>query len=540
MPRRKIPTKAELIRLQKLYKTDEKIAERLGNVTPHLVAYWRRKKNIPRHAFPKFSLEEVRDLWERFGDDYRCGLELGISKAAFYNWRRKYEIKSKPAFLKLEQLELNLDLAAKSTVRKSGNEERAIAGKVIARAAGVEKLEVGAEVDVEPDMSILHNDAAQVIEEFQKGDRNYIWNANRVMISLNNPLSTGDVNTAEASQLIREFARMQNIKYFYDLQGGAAQQLAVEHGHVLPGQLVFSTTCCSSAIGCIGCMGLQINVGQMADLWINEKIKVTVPPSIKIAVNGRLPGGTFAMDLALFIARMMDPEQIKGKAIEFHGSAISRMSIPERFTLAAAFAEMGALTAVCTFDSVTRRYLLRRARLPYRPALPDKNAIYEQNYEFNVEHLTPQIAAPHDINNVESAADIAGLAIDQVLIGGCSGGRFEDLRIAADILKGKKVHDNVRLFILPGSMGVYIDAIKKGLTRAFLETGAIVLNPGCITCSQVGATMLASGEKCLATVFDNGRGKMGSPEAEIYAATPATAAASAINGLITEPIGYIK
>lgn len=538
MPRRKIPTKVELIRLQKLYKTDEKIAERLGNVTPQLVAYWRRKKNIPRHSFPKFSFDEIRDLWERYGDDYRCGLELGISKAAFYNWRRKYNLKQKPSFLKLEQLELKLEGPLHAIGKRSSLERQSISQKIIMERAGCGRVEPGETIDVEPDLVVMYEDTFTVINEFQQNGLNFIWNPNRVVIALDHSCPADSVDMAEKHKRIREFARMQNIKYFYDVQEGICHLVVVENGHVLPGQLALGTARSISSLGSVGALAINTNVSSMTDIWSNGKISITVPHSIKILINGKFPAGTYAKDLILFIASKLEAEHIKGRVIEFYGATVTQMSMAERFTLTNLAIEMGASTAICSFDSAARRYMLRRTRMPYRPALADKNAEYEQTYEFNIDNLTPQAACPHAVNEVEAVANIENIPINQVVIGTCANGWFDDLRIAADILKGKKIHPDVRVLISPGSKAVYLEALKKGLLRAFVEAGAIVLNPGCGNCFGAGQGALAAGEKCLATSNNNSRGRMGSPGADIYLVSPATAAASAIKGLITDPTGY--
>ncbi|MFH2036513.1 MAG: aconitase/3-isopropylmalate dehydratase large subunit family protein [Candidatus Zixiibacteriota bacterium] len=540
MPRRKIPTKAELIRLQKLYKTDEKIAERLGNVTPQLIAYWRRKKNIARHSFPKFSIEEIRDIWERYGDDYRCGLELGISKAAFYNWRRKYNLKEKPAFLKLEQLELNLGIAQKSATANRSFDRRTVVQKILARSTGQDKVEPDEIIEVEPDLAVLYTGTAEIIRDFQKLGRNYLWNPNRVVIALNN-CSPQDMNkSAEDHKLIREFVKLQNIKYFYDLYDGVCHQNVVESGMILPGQLAFGTARSISSYGCIGAFASEVSPETMTSLWVDGKVETRVPHTVKIIVNGKLPESIYIKDLALFITNKLNSENIEGKAIEFYGTTISQMSISERFSLTNAAVEMGALTAVCSFDSVSRKYLLHRIRMPFRPALADKNAEYAQTYEFNIEQLIPQIACPGSLGNVRAVSELDGVRVDQIIIGTCASGRLDDLKIASDILKGKRIDSGVRVLISPASKSVYLEALKKGLIRSFLEAGAVVLGPGCGSCVGGGVGALAAGEKCLTTGNCNTQGRLGSLDSEIYIVSPATAAASAIKGVITNPTGYIK
>jgi 3-isopropylmalate/(R)-2-methylmalate dehydratase large subunit len=540
MPRRKIPTKAELIQLQKLYKTDEKIAERLGNVTPQLVAYWRRKKNIPKYSFPKFSEQEIRELWERFGDDYRCGLELGISKAAFYNWRRKYSLMEKPAFLKLEQLELNLGGPSRATRKKTHYGQQTISQKILAERAGLERAEVGQIVNVEPDLCVLQDCADQAIMKFQEIGLNYVWNPNRIVIVLDHHVPADSPALAEAHRRIREFVRRQNIKYFFDIFEGACHQVVVERGQILPGQLAVGTDGYITSYGCLGAFATGIDLVETAALWATGKIWMKVPPTIKIVVNGKPPRGVFAKDVILFIARKLTPRRAVYKAVEFYGSAISQMSISERFTIANMALELGAKAAICSFDSVTRRYLAGRTKMPYRPALADRDALYDESYAFNIGQISPQIACPDSFDHVESVSNVAGLPVNQVVIGSCTSGRLDDLRIAADILKDKKIHRDVRLLIFPGSRLVYLEALKKGLIRAFVEAGALVFSPGCGPCMGNHQGSMAGGERCLTTTnwnFDQGTG---APRAEVYIASPATAAASALKGVITDPTGFVK
>jgi len=539
MPRRKIPTKAELIQLQKLYKTDEKIAERLGNVTPQLVAYWRRKKNIPKHSFPKFSQQEISDLWERFGDDYRCGLELGISKAAFYNWRRKYGLKEKPAFLKLEQLELNLGGPSKNTGRKHNYGQQTAAQKILAEVAGVERVEAGEMIEVEPDLAMSNDNAEEVIKKFQEFGLSYVWNPNRVVIVLDHNAPVSTLAAAEGHRFIRDFVRRQNIKYFYDVNDGVSHQLVIEHGHILPGQFGVGTDSHTASYGSIGALAMSVGIEEMASIWARGKIWLKVPPTIKIIINGKMPPGVFAKDVVLFAAGKLTSKGADYRIIEFNGSAVSQMSVSDRFTMSNMAMELGAKAAICTFDSITRRFLSGRSKMPYRPAMPDKDAVYDATFEFNIDQLTPQIACPDRVDNVEPVTSRIGTPIDQVVIGSCTNGRFDDLRIAADIVKDKKIPSHVRFLIFPGSREVYLEALKKGVIRALVEAGAIIMSAGCGCCTGVHQGILAGGERCLATTNQNNKGQMGSPDSEVFLASPATAAASALKGVITDPTGYI-
>jgi 3-isopropylmalate/(R)-2-methylmalate dehydratase large subunit len=540
MPRGKIPTKAELIQLQKLYKTDEKIAERLGGVSAQLVAYWRRKKNIARHSFPKFSQAEIREVWERFGDDYRCGLELGISKAAFYNWRRKYNLKDKPAFLKLEQLELNLGGPSSGVGKKFNYGGRTIAQKIIAERAGQEKVEIGEKATIEPDLALTHDMASLVLKQFRESGLSYVWNPNRIVISLDQVSSTATSETAIAHKEIREFVKRQNIKHFYDIGEGVCHQLVIENGDILPGQLAVGTDNHTTSYGSIGAFATTIGLAEMAVLWSSGRLSMVVPQTISININGKVPRGVYARDIILFIARNLTASRVEGKAIEFYGSIVSQMSISERFTLSHLSMDMGAVTAICPFDSTTRRYFLGRTKMPYRPALADKDALYDETFEFNIDQIKPQVALPNDADKVVDVASLEGLPLNQIVLGSCANGRIDDLRIAADIIKGKRIHPDIRMMIYPGSRGIYLEALKKGLIRAFVEAGALVMNPGCGPCPGNYQTILAPGEKCLSTAARKTGPATDSAGAEVYLVSPATAAISAIKGVLTDPTGYVK
>ncbi|MEW5994345.1 MAG: aconitase family protein, partial [Candidatus Zixiibacteriota bacterium] len=365
-PRRKMPTKGELLQLQKLYKTDEKIGERLGGVPTYLVAYWRRKKGIPRHSQPKFSETEIRNLWERFGDDDRCGLELGISKAAFYNWRRKYGIREKPPFLKLEQLELSFPgfkIPSRAALLYG---KRTVSQKILARAAGREKVEVGELVVVEPDVVITHDDTGEVIETFKDTGAERVWNPGRIIVTLAQPVDrSGDGpdksgRPAVPRHAVREFVRRQGIRGFFDIHQGACHQVVLEQAEILPGQMGLSTDRFASALGAIAACTAEVDAREMAAVWASGKTWLHVPKTIRIDITGRRPRGVCATDVALSIIQRLGVKGAKDKAVEYYGSAVMQMNVSERAALAALAAEMGAANVMMPFESVTRRFFAGR------------------------------------------------------------------------------------------------------------------------------------------------------------------------------------
>jgi len=531
--KKRMPTKAELIQLQKLYKTDEKIGERLGGVPAYLVAYWRRKKNVPRHSMPKFSEREIRSLWERYGDDDRCGLELGISKAAFYNWRRRYGIREKPAFLKLEQLELAFPGVKTKSSSQSLWGHQTLAQKLLARGAKMEKIEVGQEIEVEPDIAVAQHDTAAVIEEFNRLGAEYVWNSAKIVLASPQAGGASGGKAAEDGHAISEFVRRQRLKNHLDYSLGYVTQVAIESGFLPAGGMAVGTNRESTAFGSLASLGTSIDPKAMARLWATGKAALTVPESVRVDVSGRRPRGVYAKDIGLAILNQMKDQDLTGKAVEFYGSAISQMSVSERFTLTSMAAASGAMAAICQFDSNTRRFLTNHSVSEYVPLMTDKNAVYKEMYQINIDHFTSQVACPGDAGEIKPLAEVEEVPISTVVIGTACNGRFDDLRIAADIIKGNKVNPGCRLLVYPASRAVYLESLKKGHIRILAEAGAMILPPGFGAHSRIP---LAEGERCLTTEcapLDPSAREL------VYVGSPATAAATAINAAITEPARYL-
>jgi len=536
--RRAVPTKGELLQLQKLYKTDEKIGERLGGVPAYLVAYWRRKKNIPKHSLPKFSEVEVRTLWERYGDDEKAGLELGLSKAAFYNWRRRYGIKEKPAFLKLEQLEFNFPGSRLSPYANNLYGKQSMAQKILARAAEREKVELGEIVAVEPDLVIAHGHAAEIIKRFREHNAEYVWNPTRIVLA-EDSFITGSLNSTLDKKGVPEFIKRQRIKAVYDFREGLGHQVVLEKGHVMPGQLALATDSLAGAYGALGTYATSTTVEQMADIWATGKAHLRVPETVRISISGRKARAVYARDIVLAILKRLTATGASGKVIEYGGSVVSQLTISERLTLSCLAGEMGAIGAICPYDSTTRRYVTGRGSVAYKPVIPDKNAEYSDIYQISIDQITPQIVCPSGPDAVKAVTEVEDLPVQVIVLGSMVSGRFDDLRVAADVLKGKHVHSDCRLLILPASRSVYLEALKKGLIRVFVEAGAVVVSSG-------GANELAllanlgSGERCLATTGSELMRAIGKSGAEVYLSSPATAAASALNAAITDPTRFVR
>lgn len=527
-PKKTIPTKTDLVQLQKLYKTDEKIGERLGGVPAYLVAYWRRKKNVPKYSLPKFSDREILALWERYGDDEKCGLELGISKAAFYNWRRRYGIREKPAFLKLEQLEFNFPGHRSAAHAHSLYGEQTIAQKILARASGKDSVAVGSGIEVEPDIVSTSVGSHGVIDEFLKIGQGYVWNAGKIVIT------ESGFGLNNGSPSLGEFVRRQGIKTVYDLRDGHCSQVLLERGHIRPGQFIVGTESSVVGLGAIGSLAISANAADTASLWAKGKIEITVPASIKIELVGRRARGVYTRDLLAGLVKQLEKTDLKDKVIEFTGLSISQLNVSERFTLCHLAKLVGARCAVTPYNSTVRRYLTGRATAGLQPVQADKNAIYEKQITIDISEMRPALYTIGKDIKVRSVAEFEDHHIRQIVLGGCANGRFDDLRVAADVLKGGKVHRDCRLFICPASRMVYLEALKKGLIRVFVEAGAVVMNPGAEIQLATDESLLSRTLPTLSTTVNDLKGK------EIYYCSPATAAASAINAAITDPSRFVK
>ena len=531
----RIPKKKELLELQRKYRTDKKIGEVYG-VPARLVAYWRSKKKIGSYSFPKYGEEKILELWDRYGDDTRAGAELGISAAGFRQWRRKYGISRKPVQLRLEQLELGL---IDPNRRKNSRRETA-AQKVLARKSGLKRVEVGQIVNVEPDLAMSHDNSDLVIDYFKQIGARRIWNPNKIIIVLDRRMPAESHEAAEAQRTVREFVKRQKIKNFYDIGEGVCHQVVVENGYMLPGQLAVGTDRHATSYGCLGAVSTYVSTPEMAAIWAVGKIWLRIPSSVKIIISGSLGRGVYAKDIMLKLMRDMAPDVTNYRALEFHGSAVTAMSVSERFTMTIVAMEMGAKSAMVPFDDITGRYLKKITKARLTPIKSDPDALYDDEIEIDISYLTPQVGCPDGTRDVVPVEEASGKRIDHVVVGSCVNGRIDDLEITARILRGRRIHRDLRMIIVPGSRKVLTEALDRGYIKTFIDSGCLVVSPGCWPCSSAHSGNLACGERVL-TAGGSGyyRGSE-SDGSEVYLASPATAAATALEGAIADPRKYVK
>lgn len=409
-----------------------------------------------------------------------------------------------------------------------------MAQKILARASGIKDVEVGQIVSPEPDWVMSHDNAAAISKTFKKMGAERVWNREKIVIILDHVVPPSTPEYAQNHMDIRDFVEEQGIKYFHGLNAGICHQVMAERGHDLPGTLILGSDSHTPTAGAFNAFAAGIGRSEVAYIWATGHIWLRVPESFEILVNGEMSEGVYAKDLALHIIGDIKADGANYMSVEFKGETIRNMSIASRMVLTNLAAEMGAKTGIMEFDEKTEEFLKGRAVKPYTPVKPDEDAEYRKRREYDAGDLVPKIAFPHTVDNVHDIEKAEGIEIDQVFLGTCTNGRLEDLRLTASILKGRKVHKNVRMLVFPASWEVYMDAMKEGILETFIKAGALVMNPGCGPCLGAHEGVLAPGERCLSTANRNFKGRMGSREAEIYLGSPATAAATAIKGKITD------
>ncbi len=386
---------------------------------------------------------------------------------------------------------------------------------------------VFAEIDLAMANDITAPLAIKAFNEITNGGR--VFDPRRIVIVLDHQSPADSINAAENHKKLRKFADEQGI-IFYDVGEGIAHQLMVEK-HVKPGMLVVGADSHTCMYGALGAFSTGIGSTDMGAVFALGKLWFKVPETIKFEINGKLSKGVYSKDVILKIIGMIGADGANYKAAEFCGEAIRNMDMSQRFTMTNMAIEMGAKAGIIEPNKETKRYL----GTEFEEIRSDEDANYERVIELDVSDLEPQVALPHKVDNVKPISEVEGIKADQVFIGSCTNGRFEDLKIAAEILKGEKVAKGTRLIIIPASKNEYMRALKEGLIEIFVEAGAIVEHPCCGPCMGGSFGLIASGENSVSTSNRNFIGRQGSPEGKIYLVSPATAAATAIYGVLTDP-----
>lgn len=411
---------------------------------------------------------------------------------------------------------------------------KTFAEKILAQKAGLAAVEPGQIVTVKADLGMSHDNTAAIAKLFAKIGRKQVREPEKLVVILDHVVPAATVDYAQNHKEIREFVRQQGIR-FYDVGRGVCHQVVVEEGLVGPGLLVLGADSHTPTYGAVGAFAAGIGRSEMAALWATGELWLKVPTTLRLELEGDLPELVTAKDVILHVIGKLGADGALYRSVEFAGSLAERMSVSDRMVMANMAAEMGAKNAFFAPDETTFAYLSARTDRAFTPVVPDPDARYEQTIRFEVGGLEPQVACPPDVDHVVPISEVVGKRVDQVVVGTCTNGRIEDLRLAAVVMAGQPVADGVRMLIVPASREVWVQAAEEGLLALFAEAGALVLNPGCGPCLGAHEGVLAPGEVALATSNRNFKGRMGSPDAELYLGSPAVAAAAAVTGRITDP-----
>lgn len=339
---------------------------------------------------------------------------------------------------------------------------------------------------------------------------------------------------SELHRQMREFAQKQGIN-FYDIGDGVCHQLLPEQGHVVPGDLVIGADSHTCTYGAINVFSTGVGSTDLAAGIISGKLWFKVPETFKFVLNGKLPPGVFSKDLILYLIGDVTADGATYMAAEYTGETIEELSVEARFTISNMAVEMGAKCGLMAADEKAINWVRKHSRRDFEPVEADPDAVYAKVREYNVSNLEPQVAKPHTVDNVSPIREVIGIPVQQGVIGTCTNGRLEDLRIAAQILKGRKIHKNCRLIVAPSSRQVMLEAIKEGVLEILVRAGAAVVTPGCGPCVGTHNGVPSDGENVISTANRNFKGRMGNNRAFIYLGSPATVAASMLTGKITDP-----
>ncbi len=436
--------------------------------------------------------------------------------------------------------------------------------KILAKNAGLPEVTPGQVLDVTPDVALSHDNTAAIAKIFYSLGIQQVRYPERLAITLDHAAPPPTTQHAQNHADVRRFVAAQGVEHFFEVGRGICHQVLCEEGLIYPGVLLLGADSHSTHYGALGAFGAGVGRSEMAAIWVTGQLWLRVPESIKIALHGAFNPWVTSKDIALFIIGQLGADGGLYASVEFHGAAVTGMSMASRFVLPNMMAEMGAKNAWVRQDKVTFEWLeqqisrgaaaqgsggekeiqskiqnlkskIQNWEAASRELAPDPDATYLARYEFEAGAIEPQVACPHSVDNVKPLSAVAGTKVDQAFLGTCTNGRLEDLAVAAQIMAGRRVAPGTRLLVIPASSQVYLDAVKAGYIETLLAAGAVFNSPGCGPCMGNHMGIPAPGEVTISTANRNFRGRMGTRESDIYLASPAVVAASAIAGKIAGP-----
>ncbi|MHB1318153.1 MAG: 3-isopropylmalate dehydratase large subunit [Anaerolineae bacterium] len=412
-----------------------------------------------------------------------------------------------------------------------------MAQKILAAHTGRDSVEVGELVDVQVDMVLANDITAPIaINEFARLGVDRVFDKERIALVPDHFAPNKDIKSAEQCKQMREFAHQYGIVHYWEVgRMGIEHALLPQEGLVLPGEVVVGADSHTCTYGAVGAFATGMGSTDIAVAMATGSIWMRVPATIKIVYRGELRPWVGGKDLILHTIGLIGVDGARYQAIEFTGPAIDTLSMDNRLTMSNMAIEAGAKAGMFSPDAITEAYVSTRAKRPYKPVVADAGAAYERVIEIDVSAIEPTVSFPHLPSNARPLSQVGEIRIDQTVIGSCTNGRWEDLLQAAQVLKGRQVHPNVRCIVIPGTQEIYLQAVQAGLAETFVRAGAVFSTPTCGPCLGGYMGILAAGERCVSTTNRNFVGRMGHVDSEVYLAGPAIAAASAVLGYIGGP-----
>jgi 3-isopropylmalate/(R)-2-methylmalate dehydratase large subunit len=412
--------------------------------------------------------------------------------------------------------------------------------KILARAAGQESVSTGQIVNCRVDLAEINDLYPQTIFSFHEMGGKWVHSPDRMTFILDHYAPASSIQQAENQKLMRDFCREQGIELLFDVNSGVCHQVMVDHGLVYPGMILIATDSHTTTHGAFGAFGTGVGATDLAVIMATGHLWLRVPEVIRINLSGNHPPGVYAKDIILYIIGELGADYAIYKAVEFAGPLIGKLSVSERMALCNMTTEMGAKCAYIQPDKVTLDFLKPKVKRQFKVVKSDPDFQYSEELFFDVSAIKPQLAAPSSVDNVLPLSDLVGTPVHQAYLGSCTGGRAEDIAVAARIVKDRQINNNTRFVVVPASQQVYLEALRNGDVETLLKAGATFVTPGCAACLGTHEGILAKGEVCIASTNRNFPGRMGHTQSSVYLGSPASVAAAALNGHITDPTEILE
>lgn len=411
--------------------------------------------------------------------------------------------------------------------------------KLLAKAAGKETVKTGEIVNCCVDMAGINDLYLQTVRSFYEMGGKKVHDPSKVIMFMDHYAPPSTIIQADNQKQFRQFCWDQGIDLLMDIDQGVCHQVLADKGLSYPGEVLVVTDSHTTTHGAFGAFGTGVGATDLAIIMATGKLWFRIPEIIKINFEGELPKGVYAKDIILHAIGELGADYAVYKAVEFAGSTLKYLSVSERMAMCNMSTEMGAKTSYIQPDEITMAFLKEKVTRPYEIFETDPGYRYAAEITFDVSKLKPQLAAPSSVDNVQEVTEHIGRHIDQAYLGSCTGGRVDDLAIAAKILQGKKINPRTRFVVVPASKAVFLEAMDKGYIQTLVEAGATFVTPGCAACLGTHEGMLASGETCITSTNRNFPGRMGHTQGQIFLGSPAAVAAAALEGKIVDPSDYI-